>query len=272
VDFFPGTLSGGEHRFDIGTAGCVTLVLQAVLPAVLASGRGGVVTVTGGTDVRQAPSIDYFANVLLPVLQGMGVDVRLEVLHRGYYPRGGGEVRVSLAAGKAPRPIWLEDAGGLLAIDGRAHVANLPEHIALRMRDAALECLTTVCKHAPRIAVEILDSLQATGRGGAIVLWGRTEHAVLGASRVAELGVSAEDLGVAVGKELAEDLRVGATADVHAADQLLIYLALAGGGSYLTRSLTTHAQTAMWLIEQFLPVRFVWAPKGGLVHVEVTSR
>jgi RNA 3'-terminal phosphate cyclase (ATP) len=140
------------------------------------------------------------------------------------------------------------------------------------MRDAALECLASACEPAPRIGVEILDSLQATGRGGAIVLWGRTEHTVLGASRVAELGVRAEDLGVAVGKELTEDLRVGATADVHAADQLLIYLALAGGGSYLTRSLTTHAQTAMWLIEQFLPVRFAHATKGRLVHVGVTSR
>ncbi len=272
LEFFPGRLSGGEHRFDIGTAGCVTLVLQAVLPAVLASGRGGTITVTGGTDVRQAPSIDYFAEVLLPLLQRMGVDVRLEVLHRGYYPRGGGEVRVSLSAGKAPRPIWLEDAGELLAIDGRAHVAHLPEHVALRMRDAALECLASVCERAPCIGVEILGSQQATGKGGAIVLWGRTEHTVLGASRVAELGVRAESLGEAVGKELAEDLRVGATADVHAADQLLIYLALAGGGSYLTRSLTTHARTAMWLIERFLPVRFVWAPKGGLIHVRVTSR
>jgi RNA 3'-terminal phosphate cyclase (ATP) len=140
------------------------------------------------------------------------------------------------------------------------------------MRDAALERLAVVPGPAPRIGVEMLDWMQAMGRGGAIVVWARTEHSVLGAGRVAELGVRAEALGAAAGEELVNDLTAGATADLHAADQLLVYLALAGGGSYLARSLTTHAQTAMWLIEQFLPVRFTAAAKGELVRVSVERR
>ena len=269
--FAPRALSGGEHRFDVGTAGCVTLVLQALLPAMVASGRSVSVTVTGGTDVRQAPSIGYFANILLPLLERMGVAARLEVIRRGYYPRGGGEVHIRLAPCTL-RPIALEEPGSLVAIEGHAHVANLPEHIATRMRDSALDYLAAVPGPAPRIGVEILDSMQAMGKGGAIVVWARTEHTVLGASRVAEFGVRAEALGAAVGEELVNDLSAGATADLHAADQLLVYLALARGGSYLARSLTTHAQTAIWLIEQFLPVRFAAVPKGELVRVSVASR
>jgi RNA 3'-terminal phosphate cyclase (ATP) len=269
--FAPRALSGGEHRFDVGTAGCVTLVLQALLPAMVASGRSVSVTVTGGTDVRQAPSIGYFANILLPLLDRMGVAAQLEVIRRGYYPRGGGEVHLRLAPCTL-RPIALEEPGGVVAIEGHAHVANLPEHIATRMRDAALERLAAVPGPAPRIGVETLDWMQAMGRGGAIVVWARTEHSVLGAGRVAELGVRAEALGATVGQELVNDLTAGATADLHAADQLLVYLALAGGGSYLARSLTTHAQTAMWLIEQFLPVRFTAAAKDELVHVSVEPR
>ena len=271
LQFTPRALSGGEHRFDVGTAGCVTLVLQALLPAMVASARSVSVTVTGGTDVRQAPSIGYFANILLPLLERMGVDAQLEVVRRGYYPRGGGEVRVRLAPCTL-RPIALEEPGALIAIEGHAHVANLPEHIATRMRDAALEYLAAVPGPAPRIGVEILDSMQAMGKGGAIVVWARTERTVLGAGRVAEFGVRAEALGAAVGEELVNDLTAGATADLHASDQLLVYLALARGGSYLTRSLTTHAQTAIWLIEQFLPVRFATAGKGGLVRVSVAAR
>jgi RNA 3'-phosphate cyclase len=271
LQFLPQALSGGEHRFDVGTAGCVTLVLQALLPAMLASGRSGAVTVTGGTDVRQAPPIGYFVNILLPLLARMGVKARLEVVRRGYYPRGGGEVRLSVGPGSL-RPIELAAAGSLVAIEGHAHVANLPEHIAERMRGAALEGLASVPGAAPRIGMEVLDPAQAVGTGGAIVLWARTEHTVVGAARVAERGVRAETLGAAVGQELAEDLRAGATADLHAADQLLVYLALAGGGSYLSRALTPHAQTAMWLIEQFLPVRFVSVPEGELVRVRVAPR
>jgi len=268
--FAPRALSGGEHGFDIGTAGSVTLVLQALLPAMVSAGRSVAVTVIGGTDVRQAPTIDYFASVLLPLLARGGIAARLEVVRRGYYPRGGGEVRLTLAPG-ALRPIAFAP-GGLVAIEGHAHVANLPEHIATRMRDAAAERLCAVPGPAPRITVAVLDSTQALGRGGAIALCARMQDTVLGASRVAEQGVRAEALGAAVGEELALDLAAGASVDLHAADQLLVYLALAGGGSYLARSVTSHARTAMWLIEQFLPVQFTTAHQDGLVRVQVGPR
>jgi RNA 3'-terminal phosphate cyclase (ATP) len=100
-------------------------------------------------------------------------------------------------------------------------------------------------------------------------MWARSATTVLGAGRVAERGIRAETLGAAVGGELAADIAAGATLDRHAADQLLVYLALAKGGSYLTRALTTHARTAMWLIERFLPVRFDVSSKGELVRVSV---
>lgn len=100
-------------------------------------------------------------------------------------------------------------------------------------------------------------------------MWARTEQSVLGASRVAERGVRAEMLGAAVGEALALDLASGASIDIQAADQLLVYLALAGGGSYTTRILTAHAHTAMWLIELFLPIRFIVRETGALVHVAV---
>jgi RNA 3'-terminal phosphate cyclase (ATP) len=95
---------------------------------------------------------------------------------------------------------------------------------------------------------------------------------VLGAGRIAERGVRAETLGDAAASELAADLAAGAALDVHAADQILVYLALAGSGSFTVREVTGHARTAMWLIERFLPVRFEVGATGTLAHVEVRSR
>jgi RNA 3'-terminal phosphate cyclase len=104
------------------------------------------------------------------------------------------------------------------------------------------------------------------------VAWAETEHTVLGAARVAEIGVSAETLGAAVGRELRADIESGATVDAHAADQLLVYLALAGPGSFFTtRELTSHAQTAIWLIGRFLPVRFVTEREGRLYRVSAVA-
>jgi RNA 3'-terminal phosphate cyclase (ATP) len=96
---------------------------------------------------------------------------------------------------------------------------------------------------------------------------------VLGAGRVAERGLRAEALGEAVGAQLAADLDAGASLDPHAADQMLVYLALAGGESWFTtRELSDHARTAMWLIEQFLPVRFAATHEGGLTRIRVSPR
>jgi RNA 3'-terminal phosphate cyclase (ATP) len=101
-------------------------------------------------------------------------------------------------------------------------------------------------------------------------LWTRGAGSALGAGRVAERGVPAETLGDAVGRALAADLASGAALDVHAADQLLVWLALAEGEStFTTREVTQHARTAMWLIEQFVPVRFACEASAPLVNVRV---
>lgn len=65
------------------------------------------------------------------------------------------------------------------------------------------------------------------------------------------------------------DLAANSALDVHAADQILIYLALAKGGSFTTRHISLHARTAMWLIEQFLPVTFAIAESAEQAHVTV---
>ena len=269
--FAPGALRGGDHRFDVGTAGSITLALQALLPVMVAARQRVSVSVVGGTDVRQAPCADYFARVLLPLLARMGIAPRLDVVRRGYYPRGGGELRLALDP-CAPRPLHLRTRGTLVTIGGHAHVAHLPEHIATRMRDAACARLTAVTAVAPSIAAAVLDPSAAQGPGGAIVLWAETTTTVLGAGRVAERGVRAETLGAAAGAELAAELAAAATVDLHAAEQLLVFLALAGGGTYLARALTGHMETAMWLIGQLLPVTFTVEPHGELTRVGVATR
>jgi RNA 3'-phosphate cyclase len=266
--FVPGALRGGAYRFDVGTAGSVTLVLQALLPVLACAPEAARVTVVGGTDVRAAPPLDYLAHVLLALVDRMGVRVSLRVYRRGYYPRGGGEVEAAVTPAR-PTPLVAEGGHAPGRVDGLAHAANLPAHIAERMRAAALAQLGA----APaRVETRVLGGDEAIGQGGAIVLWARADHAVLGAGRVAERGVRAETLGDAAGAELAADIAAGAALDVHAADQVLVWLALAGGGRFTAREVTSHARTAIWLIEQFLPVRFAVATSGALARVAVHAR
>ena len=252
-EFAPGRIVAGEFRFDVGTAGSLTLLAQALLP-VLASAPGPcTVSLIGGTDVRAAPPFDYFRHVLLAHLAALGVPVRCALHRRGYYPRGGGEIELETMPAR-PRALRFDATASPRAILGCAHTDHLPRHVATRMNDAARAPLP---RQATEIEIEIEVEAAAANPGGSIVLWTRGGGSVLGAGRVAERGVRAEALGAAVGSELAGDLAAGVTLDVHAADQLLVWLALADGESvFTTREVTHHARTAMWLIEQFVPVQF----------------
>jgi RNA 3'-phosphate cyclase len=258
--FVPGALRAGTYRLDVGTAGSLTLVLQALLPVLMCARAPSRVALSGGTDVRGAPPLDYFREVLLRLLGQMGGQASCRLLRRGYYPRGGGEVEVSVEPARWKR-LALDQPGALQSVEGLAHIARLPLSIAERMRDAALAPLADLAVPA-HIAAAMLGNAEASGTGGAVVCWARTAHSVLGAGRVAERGVRAEALGEAAGAELNADVRGGASLDVHAADQVLIYLALAGG-RFITRRLSSHALTAIWLIERFMPVRFVTEQLSG---------
>jgi len=269
IDFDPGALRAGEHVFEIGTAGSVTLVLQALMP-VMACGPGRArVRIVGGTDVRDAPPFDYLGLVLLPLLEKLGLRAKLDCPRRGYYPLGNGEVACEIAP-SALLAQDLSDPGPIEAIAIRSHVGNLPGHIAQRMASAAADGLAGLPE--PSLRVDALGPDAAWGSGGAVVLTARTARSVLGAGRVALRGVPAERLGAEAAAELRADLASGAGLDVHAADQLLVWMALAGpGGRFTARALSSHARTAIWLIERFLPVRFVVEQGPGRVSVTVAE-
>ena len=271
LTFAPSGPVGGNFEFDVGTAGSITLVLQALLPVLVARSEEAEITVHGGTDVRMAPPLDYFREVTLPLLARMGVRAELAVLRRGYYPRGGGKVILKLGRSEL-RPVEFAADGRGGRIAGLAHVAQIDRNVAVRMRDACLAELSARTDVRADIGIAELAPERALGSGGAIVAWAATDGSVLGAGRVAERGVRAETLGAAVGKELGADLGAGVGLDVHAADQMLVYFALAGGGSFSTRLLSSHAQTAIWLIEKFLPTRFDATTEGARICVRATAR
>jgi RNA 3'-phosphate cyclase len=239
-----------------------------VLPVALAAPATTTFHIIGGTDVKAAPSFDYFRYIFVPLLQRVGLDVRVTLVRRGYYPRGGGEVEVRVQPGR-PAPLALDTPGALQELGGIAHVANLPAHIVERMQHTAVQVLA---EHGNAcIQTQLLGHAEAIGAGGAIVLWARTANTLLGGSEVAQRGIPAERIAEHAAHALRDELRAGVTLDLHAADQLLIYLALAGKPShFMARAYTSHAQTTAWLIEQFLPVRVTAGPAGAGQRIAVT--
>jgi RNA 3'-terminal phosphate cyclase (ATP) len=239
IAFHPGRVKGGTYRAEIGTAGSVTLLMQCLLPAMLTAEDPVSLEVHGGTDVQWSPTIDYFRYVFLPALRCFGARSRMELRKRGYYPKGQGSVLLKTEP-SALRSAHLSGQGK--DIEGISHCSNLPEHVARRQAESASKVLREAGLQA-NISHEIL---KAPSTGSGITLWADFK----GGSALGSRGLPAETVGEKAAEDLALEMRSAASVDVHLCDQLIPYLAMAGG-SYTVREISMHTRTNIWTAEHF---------------------
>ncbi|MDY6774694.1 MAG: RNA 3'-terminal phosphate cyclase [Halobacteria archaeon] len=245
--FEPNGVKGGRYEVDVGTAGSVSLVIQAVLPLAVRAESEIRLSVRGGTDVRWSPTYDYLENVSLPLLRKAGVDADVELGRRGYYPKGGGEVTLSV------RPSRLTDVeivrrGGLRRVRGISHVSNLDDGIAERQATAAEKRLRSEIDDEVDIQIQ-RRSYDSFSTGTGISLWAEFDETVMGGSSLGEMGKPAEEVGEEAAEDLLRSVRSDAAVDVYSGDQLIPYIAV-GGGKYTAPEETSHLQTNAWVCEQ----------------------
>src|SRR3989442_11299971 len=120
------------------------------------------------------------------------------------------------------------------------------------------------------VEVSEVRGKEAIGQGGALVLWAEMENTLLGSDSLAERGKPSERIGEEAAASLRAEMEAAATLDVHAADQLLVYLARGDGPSrFRVQAVSGHLETMMWLIPQFLSCRFAIAREGNGWQVKV---
>jgi len=265
IAFHPGRVQPGEYRFAVGTAGSTALVLQTLLvPLALADAPSRLV-IEGGTHAAMAPPFDFMAGCFLPVFARMGPQVSATIKRHGFFPRGGGRIEIEIEP--APlRQIECLDRGDPVSRSGTVLFASLDGEITRRIRKAAL-------KHLPGwteddIAIRKLPADQ--GPGVALVLEAAFEHVTEVVSGFGKLGLSAEKIGATAGKRMAGYEASGAFAGPYLQDQLLLPMAIAGGGSFTSVKISEHTRTAASLIERFTgrTTKF-GADEGGRQVVEV---
>lgn len=256
--FKPGRIRAGKFRFDVGTAGSVTLVLQALMPIVAFAPGRVELEISGGTDVKWSPPVDYLPMVELPILEKLGYRGHLDLLRRGHYPKGGGLIRFISDPCQGLRSIVAENAGSKDRIEGVSHAARLPRHVAQRQADSAVQILLASGYPRPEIRLDTSENGTHLGPGSGIVLAARTEReAWLGADSLGDRGISAESVGSDAAKKLVEDLRTGCFLDRHMADIIIPYLVMADGKSDISIArVTKHVQTNLTVAEWVAGVKF----------------
>lgn len=242
----PGDLRGGDFSFDVGTAGSLPLVVDALLPLALRIPERATVELAGGTDVTHAPPLDYLRHVKLPLLRTHGLHAEIDVDRRGFYPAGGGELTLELHPSELS-PVELTERGRLtqVVVHSAASKELADAEVAERQVSGVQDGVdldVPVAENAEYV------STRSTGTVVTVVADYGSHRA--GFAALGERGRPAEDVGLAAAAKFRQFAAESGAVDRHLADQLLPYLALAGG-RVTTPERTRHLDTCTRLLDAF---------------------
>jgi RNA 3'-terminal phosphate cyclase (ATP) len=261
LELVPGEGQASVLEIDIGTAGSTTLLVQTILVPALASGQSLRAIFTGGTHNPLAPPFEFLDRVFAPHLRAMGAKLTLTLERPGFLPSGGGRIVVEISPSKLA-PIELVHAGEIVARRATAIVAGLPRHIAEReitcARERLLDPICEIQEH-PKHGPHNLFMAELERAGGVREL--ATAHG--------RKGYPAEDVADDALDALEDWLEADVPVGEYLADQLLLPLAVAGGGRFRTLPLSLHATTNIETIGHFLDVPIRTERHDGVADVIV---
>lgn len=247
VRFEPGPVEGGRYAVDVGTAGSATLVFDTVLPLATRIDDPLSVTVTGGTDVTWSPTADYYRQVKLPLLRRHGVQAAVDVERRGFYPEGGGVASLHVGP-STPAAVRLTDRGERreVRIYSVATDDLAGADVAQRQAQGAQNALPRDIGVAERTARYV----DATSTGSALTVRADYEEGVAGFASLGEPGTPAEKVGETAALAFERFENGHGAVDRHLSDQLLVWLALAGG-ELAVPEVTAHVESSAELLGEF---------------------
>jgi RNA 3'-terminal phosphate cyclase (ATP) len=259
LEFQPEAVTPGNYRFAVGTAGSATLVLQTVLPSLLTASGPSTLTLEGGTHNPMAPPFDFLAHSFMPLIGRMGPTVELELNRPGFFPAGGGRFRARIEPVKQLSRLVFAERGVIRGRRARVWLSKLSPEVAERELAVVREELQWQPEERG-----IEDVPHPKGPGNAVVLEIEAEHGSAVFTGFGERGRPAEAVAQVAVAAASAWLAADVPVDEHLADQLLLPMALAGGGSFRTTKPSLHATTNAAIIQCFLPVPIRFEPESDL--------
>jgi RNA 3'-terminal phosphate cyclase (ATP) len=264
--FSPQSVEPGDYTFSIGTAGSTTLVFQTVLPPLMIAGAPSRLTFEGGTHNLKAPPFEFIAETFVPLINRMGPRVECRLDRYGFYPAGGGRFEATMEPAQRLRPLTLTDRGEIRSQQARALVVKLPKNIAEREIKVVRDKLGW-----SKDQCRVEESSNAVSPGNVLTLRIVSAQLTEVVTGIGRRGVPAEAVASTAAEEAKRYLESRAPVGEHLADQLLLPMAIAGGGSFVTGPLSLHATTSMDVIRKFLRVEFSVRPLNeGQFEVSVS--
>jgi RNA 3'-terminal phosphate cyclase (ATP) len=181
----------------------------------------------------------------------MGIEVALEMVRPGFYPRGGGEIRATIRPCSRVRGLRIMDCPPLTTAGGFSAVAGLVE----RQQDIARRQARRLSYRLKQEGIEphVPDEYWPGGPGTVAAAVFRQAPVPTLFFSVGERGKPAEAVADDVADQAIAFRAAGAPVDAHAADQIVLPLALSPDASeYRTAEVTRHLTTNIDVIRRFL--------------------
>ncbi|MEX1133549.1 MAG: RNA 3'-terminal phosphate cyclase [Acidimicrobiia bacterium] len=259
--FEPGEVRPADYHFAIGTAGSTGLLLQTVLVPLLTADGESQLVIEGGTHNEGAPAFEFLDLTFAPVLRRMGADLSLALERPGFYPAGGGRIRVR--AGRASwAPLDLQDRGATRSVWARAVVSRLPISIAERELAVVGQSLGWPEENLTP------DEVDADGPGNVLILAVENEQVTEVFTGFGRRGLPAEQVAAEAVARTRRYLDSGVAVDMHLADQLLVPFTQSNGGSFLTSQPTRHFMTNVKVLSRFFKLGIMTNQVGDNVMID----
>ena len=252
LTFVPGKIKSGDYSFSVGTAGSAMLVFQSVLPPLLMAQKPSRLILEGGTHNPWSPPYHFIERVFLPAIECLGFRFKAKLDCWGFFPAGGGKVELLIEPDNSNKSVFdLSSRGEFIKSEILAAVKNVSIEIA---QDEARIV-------ADRIKAEVAKSeaieVPSPGPGNVAMAYLEYENTREMATGFGAFGLSRGKVASSIVRETNRFIRSKAVVGEHLADQLLVPLALFGGGTFCTLPLSDHFKTNAEIVEMFLDVQII---------------
>jgi RNA 3'-terminal phosphate cyclase (ATP) len=263
-EFIPSSVKAGKYDFAIGTAGSTTLIFQTILPALMVADGPSEISFEGGTHNPLAPPFDFLEKVYVPLINQMGPEIELTFDRYGFYPAGGGRWTATIKPSPKLNPKDFVARGSILQVQCKIITAKLPEDVAVR------ELAVLMQNGISQEKFEMLRVDESNGPGNVVMIQSASENVTELFTGFGEPGIKAEAVATQALRQLDSYKASDVFAGEYLADQLLLPMALSGGGSFTTLRLSGHSVTNMQTIQNFLECNFRYhETKNNHVDVSV---
>ena len=247
VKFVPTDMKDKILDEDVGTAGSISLILAALIPAVSLCKKNLEIRIRGGTDVSWSPTSEYTKRVLSEAYSRMGINFSMNIEKRGYYPKGGGIVNAKISSCKELKPIVLEKRN-----TKRAEIFCSYSKISEQKITSIVQRIISNLKSKGFQTKYSIINEDSINEGSSILVMSKDSKSIIGIDGLYDRKI--ENFDSQIDNEFVSS---NMSVDEHLSDMLVIPASLTDGMSiFNVTKISSHLETNLYVTSKFTECKY----------------